>query len=87
MTESDTVPDMPNSDRVDLLFLPLNLQLATALKALKGIGISHTDLKLDNIMLVDQTNQPLRAKLIDFGLAVPASQIKRGTILQPLCYR
>ncbi|XP_056137514.1 uncharacterized protein DDB_G0290685-like [Lampris incognitus] len=66
---------------------PITVQLATAFKALKSIGLIHTDLKLDNIMLVDQVNQPFRVKLIDFGLAVLSSEVQRGSILQPLGYR
>ncbi|XP_056130253.1 homeodomain-interacting protein kinase 1-like [Lampris incognitus] len=66
---------------------PITVQLATAFTALKSIGLIHTDLKLDNIMLVDQVSQPFRVKLIDFGLAVPSSEVQRGSILQPLGYR
>ncbi|XP_056138876.1 homeodomain-interacting protein kinase 1-like [Lampris incognitus] len=66
---------------------PITVQLATAFKALKSIGLIHTDLKLDNIMLVDQVNQPFRVKLIDFGLAVRSSEVQRGSILQPIGYR
>lgn len=63
------------------------LQVATALDALKSIGVTHSDLKLDNIMLVDHLRQPLRVKLIDFGLAMRTSKMKRGWRFQPVEYR
>ncbi|XP_054860021.1 dual specificity tyrosine-phosphorylation-regulated kinase 4-like [Amphiprion ocellaris] len=44
-------------------------QLAVALNTTKSAGIIHTDLKMDNIMMVDHVKQPFRVKLIDFGLA------------------
>ncbi|XP_068446070.1 homeodomain-interacting protein kinase 3-like [Clinocottus analis] len=66
---------------------PIARQLLVAFKALKGVGIIHTDLKPDNVMLVNQEDEPFKVKLIDFGLARPASEVKRGTIMQPLAYR
>ncbi|XP_044067032.1 homeodomain-interacting protein kinase 1-like isoform X2 [Siniperca chuatsi] len=60
-------------------------QLATALNALRNIGVIHTDIKLDNIMLVDHRRQPFRVKLIDFGLAIPRSEARQGVQYQP-CY-
>ena len=71
---------------LNMLFI-LDLQLAIALQALKGIGLIHTDIKLDNIMLVNQREQPLKVKLIDFGLAVPVSETKQRRITPPLWYR
>ncbi|XP_071352192.1 homeodomain-interacting protein kinase 1-like isoform X2 [Trachinotus anak] len=44
-------------------------QLATDLEFLKTVGIIHADLKPENIMMVDRLGQPLRVKVIDFGLA------------------
>ena len=64
-----------------------DLQLAIALQALKGIGVIHTDIKLDNIMLVNQLEQPLKVKLIDFGLAIHVSETKQRRIKPPLWYR
>ena len=64
-----------------------DLQLATALQALKGIGLIHTDIKLENIMLVNQRKRPLKVKLIDFGLAVSASEAMHGRINPNLAYR
>lgn len=69
------------------MLLVVYLQVAIALDALKGIGVTHSDLKLDNIMLVDHLRQPLRLKLIDFGLAMRTSKMKRGWRFQPLEYR
>lgn len=48
--------------------------MATTLEFLSNHGIVHTDIKPDNIMLVDLVNQPLRVKMIDFGLARHVSQ-------------
>ena len=69
-----------------MLFV-IDLQLATTLQALKGIGLIHADIKLENIMLVNQQEQPLKVKLIDFGLAVPVSEAKRWRIKPILEYR
>lgn len=54
---------------------------------MKTAGIVHADLKPENIMMVDHEHQPLKVKVIDFGLALknPASQ--KGTVLQTLWYR
>lgn len=65
----------------------LYLQVATALNALNGIGLIHTDLKLDNIMLVDHQRQPFRVKLIDFGSALQISEARPGLGVQHLWYR
>ncbi|KAK7885965.1 hypothetical protein WMY93_025586 [Mugilogobius chulae] len=51
-------------------------QVATALQVLKDLSIIHCDLKMDNVMVVDHTQKPLRLKLIDFGMA-------RRTLRQP----
>ena len=51
--------------------------MATAFDALKGIGVIHTDVKLDNIMMVNHHQRPFEVKLIDFGLAIPTSQAKK----------
>lgn len=62
--------------QVFLLFL----QLFMALSDLKQLGILHTDLKPDNIMLVDE--RELKIKIIDFGLALLTHEAKTGTIMQ-----
>uniref|UniRef100_A0A3B4WM51 Protein kinase domain-containing protein n=1 Tax=Seriola lalandi dorsalis TaxID=1841481 RepID=A0A3B4WM51_SERLL len=66
---------------------PVTHQLLVAFEALKNIGIMHTDLKPDNIMLVNHKDQPFRIKLIDFGLARPASKAKVGMLMQANAYR
>ncbi|KAI4802213.1 hypothetical protein KUCAC02_020065 [Chaenocephalus aceratus] len=66
---------------------PITQQLLVAFKALKSIGVIHSDLKLGNIMFVNHQNQPFRIKLIDFGLAIPSSEVEIGTEKQPLQYR
>lgn len=65
----------------------LSLQLLEALDTLNVLGILHTDIKPDNIMFVNVHDQPLRVKLIDFGAALPASQVQLGMELQPAGYR
>ncbi|KAK2825851.1 hypothetical protein Q5P01_020065 [Channa striata] len=66
---------------------PIAQQLLVALDALKSLGITHCDLKLDNIMLVNHSKQPYKIKLIDFGLALPESKMKVGMMVQILTYR
>ncbi|XP_031696577.1 homeodomain-interacting protein kinase 3-like [Anarrhichthys ocellatus] len=66
---------------------PIARQLLVAFKALKGIDLLHTDLKPDNVMLVNHQDDPFRVKLIDFGLAIPASEVREGMIMQPCAYR
>ncbi|KAK9528772.1 hypothetical protein VZT92_012917 [Zoarces viviparus] len=62
-------------------------QLLVALDALKGLCILHTDIKPDNIMLVNMQDQPFKIKLIDFGEAIPASKVQLGMWLQPTGFR
>uniref|UniRef100_A0A671YPN8 Protein kinase domain-containing protein n=1 Tax=Sparus aurata TaxID=8175 RepID=A0A671YPN8_SPAAU len=66
---------------------PVIHQLLVAFDALKGIGVIHTDLKPDNIMLVNHKDQPYRVKLIDFGLAAPVNMLEAGDTVQPIGYR
>ncbi|XP_069391354.1 uncharacterized protein [Paralichthys olivaceus] len=65
---------------------PIAHQLVTTLKALKSLGVVHSDIKPDNIMVVDPHATPVRVKLIDFGLSsnIPS---KLGQKCQPLGYR
>nr|XP_061819779.1 homeodomain-interacting protein kinase 2-like isoform X3 [Nerophis lumbriciformis] len=65
---------------------PVAQQLLTAFDALKSIGVIHTDLKSDNIMLVNHAIQPFRVKLIDFGLSITTSEapLSYGVALQPM---
>ncbi|XP_053561609.1 homeodomain-interacting protein kinase 4-like [Bombina bombina] len=44
-------------------------QILKALSKLKELSVIHADLKLENIMLVNQTRYPFRIKVIDFGSA------------------
>uniref|UniRef100_A0A8C6M4I2 Protein kinase domain-containing protein n=1 Tax=Nothobranchius furzeri TaxID=105023 RepID=A0A8C6M4I2_NOTFU len=62
-------------------------QILVALSALKQLGITHTDLKLDNIMLVNHEEQPIKVKLIDFGFACETETLKEKGILHNLAYR
>ncbi|XP_076012951.1 homeodomain-interacting protein kinase 2-like [Genypterus blacodes] len=66
---------------------PIVQQLLVAFAGLKRTGVIHTDLKLDNIMLVDRKNQPLKVKLIDFGIAQSASDIQTGRPFTVIAYR
>ncbi|XP_061560705.1 uncharacterized protein LOC133417166 isoform X2 [Phycodurus eques] len=65
---------------------PVAQQLLTAFDALKSIGVIHTDLKSDNIMLVNHSATPFRVKLIDFGLSITTSEAHQsyGVALQPM---
>ncbi|KAL7406317.1 hypothetical protein ABVT39_017685 [Epinephelus coioides] len=62
-------------------------QLASALNALENITVIHSDIKLDNIMLVDPNVQPLRVKLTNFGRALPSTLAQQGQGCQAVNYR
>lgn len=62
---------------------PISQQLLTALKLLQELKIIHTDIKADNVMLVNHREEPYRVKLIDFGLALPERHAGTGMIMQP----
>uniref|UniRef100_A0A096LYN0 Protein kinase domain-containing protein n=1 Tax=Poecilia formosa TaxID=48698 RepID=A0A096LYN0_POEFO len=62
-------------------------QLLVALKVLKELRVTHRDIKCDNIMLVDRVSQPLRVKLIDFGLSTRTYSMRNYVFKQPLSYR
>uniref|UniRef100_A0A3B3I1L1 Protein kinase domain-containing protein n=1 Tax=Oryzias latipes TaxID=8090 RepID=A0A3B3I1L1_ORYLA len=62
-------------------------QLIVALTGLKSVNYVHCDIKLDNIMLVDQGSEPFRVKLIDLGLAEKIGHIGTGATIQNICYR
>uniref|UniRef100_A0A3P9PNF7 Protein kinase domain-containing protein n=1 Tax=Poecilia reticulata TaxID=8081 RepID=A0A3P9PNF7_POERE len=62
-------------------------QMIVALQALKSIAMVHTDIKPDNIMFVNHKLIPFKVKLIDFGIAKHASELRTGTWIQPDCYR
>uniref|UniRef100_A0AAQ5YR42 Protein kinase domain-containing protein n=1 Tax=Amphiprion ocellaris TaxID=80972 RepID=A0AAQ5YR42_AMPOC len=61
-------------------------QLLVSLNALKSIGLVHADIKPDNIMLVNHKAQPLKVKLIDFGMAHMSSNFNNYKI-QAIGYR
>ena len=46
----------------------LGFQIGLALKYLHHIGVIHRDLKLENVMMSDTSDEAL-PKLVDFGLA------------------
>ncbi|KAK2844071.1 hypothetical protein Q5P01_010730 [Channa striata] len=62
-------------------------QMLVAVEALKSIGLVHADIKPDNVMLVNHTSQPLRVKLIDFGLARPVNRLQQCMTVQAVGYR
>lgn len=64
----------------------VSVQLLVALDTLKSMNILHTDIKPD-IMFTNLKDQPLRVKLIDFGLAIPAADVQTGVRMQPCGYR
>ncbi|XP_053290846.1 homeodomain-interacting protein kinase 3-like [Pleuronectes platessa] len=66
---------------------PILQQLATSLDFLKSAGVVHSDLKPENIMMVDHVRQPLKVQVIDFGLACNNPEEKIGHTLQTLYYR
>uniref|UniRef100_A0A3P8NMC1 Protein kinase domain-containing protein n=1 Tax=Astatotilapia calliptera TaxID=8154 RepID=A0A3P8NMC1_ASTCA len=57
---------------------PILHQLANALFHLGSVGIVHADLKPGNIMVLNRSESPVKVKLIDFGLACPASAVIPG---------
>lgn len=36
---------------------------------MNNVGLSHVDIRMDHIMLVDKEKQPFKVALVDFGLA------------------
>uniref|UniRef100_A0A3P9HXB0 Protein kinase domain-containing protein n=1 Tax=Oryzias latipes TaxID=8090 RepID=A0A3P9HXB0_ORYLA len=66
---------------------PIAQQILVALNALKSMGLAHTDIKPDNLMLVNHATHPFKVKLIDFGLARNISDLKRTSQIQAMGYR
>ncbi|XP_008323260.1 homeodomain-interacting protein kinase 1-like isoform X2 [Cynoglossus semilaevis] len=66
---------------------PIVQQLANALNHLKAARIIHADLKLENVMLVNQQLEPYRVKVIDFGLATSVRFAKVGAYIQTRPFR
>lgn len=56
-----------------------------ALKALSAVGVIHTDIKPDNIMLRNWFD--MRIKLIDFGVAIRDADVLVGDKVQPIGFR
>ncbi|XP_042288015.1 homeodomain-interacting protein kinase 2-like isoform X2 [Thunnus maccoyii] len=83
----DFVEKRPSCSLLVKEIRPILQQVATALQLLRSLGVAHTDIKPDNIMMVDHINQPLRVKIIDFGLARRVSQTDWAMDIQPLNYR
>lgn len=63
------------------------LQVAFALDHLEFAGIVHADLKPGNIMVVNKQEQPVRIKLVDFGMAFQASSVINNHILGTIGFR
>ncbi|XP_078267772.1 homeodomain-interacting protein kinase 4-like [Rhinoraja longicauda] len=64
-------------------------QVLIALQKLKELSIVHTDIKPENIMLVEKAKSPFKIKLIDFGSAciLPDIQKIKGPYIQSRFYR
>lgn len=63
------------------------VQLTTALTHLESVGIIQADIKPDNIMIVDRRQQPLKVKLIDFGISRRVAAAVPEDCVQTLWYR
>uniref|UniRef100_A0A3P9BA11 Protein kinase domain-containing protein n=1 Tax=Maylandia zebra TaxID=106582 RepID=A0A3P9BA11_9CICH len=57
---------------------PILGHLTNALSHLGSVGIVRADLKPGNIMVVNRYESPVKVRLIDFGLACPASAVMPG---------
>uniref|UniRef100_A0A669C2V7 Protein kinase domain-containing protein n=1 Tax=Oreochromis niloticus TaxID=8128 RepID=A0A669C2V7_ORENI len=75
---SDYIGDRNNQGLPITELRPILHQLANALFHLGSVGIVHADLKPGNIMVVNRHESPVKVKLIDFGLACPASALIPG---------
>ncbi|CAI5689408.1 unnamed protein product [Oreochromis niloticus] len=75
---SDYIGDRNNQGLPIRELRPILHQLANALFHLGSVGIVHADLKPGNIMVVNRHESPIKVKLIDFGLACPASALIPG---------
>ncbi|XP_043938007.1 homeodomain-interacting protein kinase 2-like [Protopterus annectens] len=62
-------------------------QVTTALMKLKSLGLIHSDLKPENIMIADPVKQPYKVKVIDFGLSHHVSEAECPAYLQTRFYR
>ncbi|KAK5921566.1 hypothetical protein CgunFtcFv8_018923 [Champsocephalus gunnari] len=66
---------------------PILYQVSVTLQLLQSLGVVHTDLKPENIMLLDHRKQPWRIKVIDFGVACHAATSELGDYMQTQNYR
>uniref|UniRef100_A0A3Q3AH60 Protein kinase domain-containing protein n=1 Tax=Kryptolebias marmoratus TaxID=37003 RepID=A0A3Q3AH60_KRYMA len=62
-------------------------QMFVSLSALKELGLTHADIKIDNIMLVNHAATPFRVKLIDFGFCHLTSDLSEFDLFQAPGYR
>ncbi len=62
-------------------------QLLVEIDALNGMDIVLSDMKPDNIVLVSHKRQPFKVKLINFGMALPVSEMYVGMNMQATSYR
>uniref|UniRef100_A0A3B4ASS6 Protein kinase domain-containing protein n=1 Tax=Periophthalmus magnuspinnatus TaxID=409849 RepID=A0A3B4ASS6_9GOBI len=74
------------------LKVPLNLSEIRpfqdqVFEGLKELEVVHTDLKLDNVVLVNQKYYPFKVKLIDFSVAYLKSELKQGMRVQPNAFQ
>ncbi|XP_033843661.1 homeodomain-interacting protein kinase 2-like [Periophthalmus magnuspinnatus] len=77
-----------NNDQLPLSDIScITKQVATALDVLKTYSIIHADVKLENVMVCDHSQRPIQVKLIDFGMALYASEARPGLLIQNVCYR
>ena len=85
MERLDGVPLSQRADEGKILpdqVIAILLQICDALIAAHAAGVIHRDLKLDNIFLTDNPEDPAtpRVKLLDWGIAKVISAAPRNTI-------
>uniref|UniRef100_A0A3P8QV60 Protein kinase domain-containing protein n=1 Tax=Astatotilapia calliptera TaxID=8154 RepID=A0A3P8QV60_ASTCA len=79
-------PDILQQAKLEIFILeqlrsevrPILGHLTNALSHLGSVGIVRADLKPGNIMVVNRYESPVKVRLIDFGLACPASAVMPG---------
>jgi eukaryotic-like serine/threonine-protein kinase len=73
----DDGPPIPRREAIEIL-----LELCDVLRAAHNAGIVHRDLKLDNVFLIDNPDDPSqpKVKLLDWGIAKIISADVRHTI-------